>query len=62
MYVWLTPFLFFIVENCNSDNEWECKDGEQCIAKNWICDYERDCGDGSDEENCDGMFLSASSH
>lgn len=33
---------------------YRCKSGDQCIPRDDRCDNERDCRDGSDEENCKG--------
>lgn len=33
---------------CDPDTEFNCKNG-RCIPKLWVCDYDNDCGDDSDE-------------
>ncbi|CAE1306055.1 Low-density lipoprotein receptor 1,Low-density lipoprotein receptor-related protein 1B,Low-density lipoprotein receptor-related protein 2,Prolow-density lipoprotein receptor-related protein 1,Very low-density lipoprotein receptor,Low-density lipoprotein receptor 2,Low-density lipoprotein receptor-related protein 4,Low-density lipoprotein receptor-related protein 1,Low-density lipoprotein receptor-related protein 8,Low-density lipoprotein receptor,Sortilin-related receptor,Low-density lipoprotein receptor-r len=38
------------IEEC-AENEFKCRDGT-CIQKNYYCDHQLDCPDGSDEENC----------
>ena len=37
---------------CPTD-QWQCKDGKQCIPNNYRCDLLKDCNDGSDEIDCD---------
>ncbi|KAL0116729.1 hypothetical protein PUN28_009973 [Cardiocondyla obscurior] len=34
-------------------NEFTC-DNMKCISLNWVCNKNDDCGDNSDEKNCDG--------
>lgn len=34
------------------DIQYQCHRFAQCIQEEWVCDMERDCYDGSDEENC----------
>ncbi|RMG97899.1 MAG: hypothetical protein D6705_07520 [Deltaproteobacteria bacterium] len=38
-----------------SSGEFSCADGSDTIPENWVCDGTEDCGDGSDEQNCDGV-------
>ena len=37
-------------QTCTPD-EFTCDNGN-CIQKKWLCDFEDDCGDGSDERKC----------
>ncbi|XP_031339670.1 sortilin-related receptor-like [Photinus pyralis] len=37
-----------------SHNEYQCTSGE-CIELSWVCDGSRDCPQGEEEENCDGI-------
>ncbi|MFC4376321.1 hypothetical protein ACFO5K_19680 [Nocardia halotolerans] len=32
-------------------NEFKC-DNDRCVQKQWLCDGDDDCGDGTDERNC----------
>ena len=41
---------FFSDQTCTPE-EFTCDNGN-CIQKKWLCDYEDDCGDGSDELKC----------
>ena len=39
------------ISDCSVDDWFRCNDGI-CIVKVWKCDGEKDCLDGSDEDNC----------
>lgn len=41
-----------ILDTCDFSTEWKCPSNGQCISRNWLCDGENDCNDGSDEKNC----------
>lgn len=38
---------------CHKDYEFKCRTGGNCIKKEWKCDGEMDCADGSDEVGCE---------
>ena len=42
---------FLVAQRTCSDNEHACGNG-QCIPKRWLCDRDKDCDDGSDEQGC----------
>eukprot|EP00092_Neocalanus_flemingeri_P041600 GFUD01045305.1.p1 GENE.GFUD01045305.1~~GFUD01045305.1.p1 ORF type:complete len:884 (+),score=164.86 GFUD01045305.1:115-2766(+) len=41
---------------CNTA-ELECRNG-RCVPESWVCDGEDDCGDRTDEDNCDPEQMS----
>lgn len=58
-YCLLKP-VYFLLETNEVDvscrpNEFKCRNG-QCIDSRRKCDRRNDCGDSSDESNCDGKF------
>ncbi len=38
-----------LCNTCDAEAEWPCSDGSLCIKKEYVCDDEADCYDGSDE-------------
>ena len=40
---------------CEKIRKFQCKNGK-CILKEYICDFNDDCGDRSDESKTDGAF------
>ncbi|CDQ90704.1 unnamed protein product [Oncorhynchus mykiss] len=57
----------FTVPRPCSESEYRC-DNQQCIPGNWVCDHDNDCGDNSDERDCElktcrpGYFQCLSGH
>ena len=47
--------LYFEYLACDED-KFSCANGE-CVPKDFKCDNEKDCDDGSDELDCNGIFL-----
>lgn len=45
-----------VVSSCNS-GQFPCSDGTKCIPKNFHCDNETDCQDGSDEVGCSRFYF-----
>ena len=37
-----------------SNDELQCRSGEKCILREYVCDSIKDCEDGSDEQHCPG--------
>lgn len=44
------PFCIFFFLQANKCPEYKCNNG-QCIPESYVCDYESDCNDKSDEND-----------
>lgn len=42
--------------NCNANTQFTCVSDRSCISKNQVCDFRKNCADGSDEANCGELF------
>lgn len=51
--------LFFLLGHKCAEGDMKCADGIECISIHSMCNYYRDCNDGSDEleETCRGEIL-----
>ena len=45
-------FKIIVVDIKCKPGEYKCSDGQECVPKRWVCDSNKDCSDGSDEEDC----------
>lgn len=45
-----------LVEECG-DGEFKCKN-EKCISLNETCNSNNDCGDNTDEHDCESIYSS----
>ncbi|GFY72801.1 gastric intrinsic factor [Trichonephila inaurata madagascariensis] len=54
MHAFISKLLFptFIQGSCPNE-QFRCRDGNNCIDSSWVCNGEKDCRDGSDERFCD---------
>ena len=52
IYIYNLIYRFILINldnrKCDPETEFSCKNG-RCIPKLWMCDFDNDCGDDSDE-------------
>lgn len=43
--------------NCNPNTQFMCVSDRSCISKNQVCDFRKNCADGSDEAQCGRSYF-----
>lgn len=43
--------------NCNPNTQFMCLSDRSCISKNQVCDFRKNCADGSDEAQCGRYYF-----
>ncbi|CAG5126619.1 unnamed protein product, partial [Candidula unifasciata] len=51
-----SPPSAFTFQPCG-DDQFQCAGSKTCIAKKNVCDFHKDCTDGSDETSCDTLTM-----
>ncbi|CAD5117901.1 DgyrCDS6646 [Dimorphilus gyrociliatus] len=50
--IFLSVIISVAVSKRCPESTFACRNGEQCVDKDFKCDGEKDCSDGSDERDC----------
>lgn len=51
-----TVTVFVAIASCCPDGSFSCTSGE-CLPARLVCDFKKDCKDGSDEELCGRLSI-----